>query len=265
MNTSQQKFNLALITGANSGIGEALCHLLADQGINLIITARDSARLNALTEKLKYKIKVISFTADLGKHEDRQIVIDYIQKHQPDLVINNAGYGLYGDALTHTTQEQLEILNVNGNCVLELTLEAARTMIQAKKQGVILNVSSVASFYVFPGLAVYSAAKSFVTQVSQALDIELQPQGIRILVSCPGIVATDFARRAAGSAKSIQSSSSMSSEFAAKEIWKQIQKRKACHIFNWKYRWSLYLSKLLPAKSLAKILRLSILQRNITK
>lgn len=255
------KFSLAIVTGATSGIGEALCYLLADQEIPLLVTGRDSDRLTTLTEKLQKKVSVISFIADLNTNEGRQIVIEQIRKHQPDLVINNAGYGLYGDALDHTTKEQLDILNVNGHSVLELTLESARTMIHSHKKGVILNVSSVASFYVFPGLAVYAASKSFVTQISRALDLELEPQGVRVLVSCPGMVSTDFARRAATSSRFVPSNNSMSSEFAAKEIWKQIQNKKNCHVFNWQYRWSLWLSKLLPTKLLAKILYATIIKR----
>lgn len=255
------KFGLALVTGASSGIGLELCRLLAANGINLLITGRDEQRLMSLASELQSKVNVKLFSADLAIPDQRKIVIENIHAHAPDLVVNNAGFGLYGDALTYTTAEQMKILEVNGNALLELSLEAARTLITKKRQGTILNVASVAGYYVMPELSVYAATKSFVVQFSRALDFELQPQGIRMLASCPGMVETEFAKRASASFYHDAESLSMTSKFAALEIWKQIKQGKQIHIFDWKTRWGTYLSKILPVKFMAGLLRSRIASR----
>lgn len=256
-----QKFNLALITGASSGIGEALCHLLANQGIDLLITGRDASRLTLIAEELRKKVRVTAFNADLTLSEGRQRVIQKVEAYSPDLVINNAGFGLYGDALSYQVKDQLDILTVNCNAVLEITLESARLLISENRKGVIMNISSVASFYVFPGLAVYAAAKSLITQVSQSLDLEMQSKGIRVLVSCPGMVETNFSRRASGNVHLKSSVTAMTAESAAQAIWQQIQSGTPCQIIDWKSSLSLYLSYLIPKRWLAKILRTYVVDR----
>jgi uncharacterized protein len=262
MKKEEKKISLALVTGASSGIGEALCHFLADKGIDLLITGRNNERLTALALDLQKKVKVVSFTADLAIAAQRAMVVEKIHIHAPDLVINNAGFGLYGEALTHTTGAQLEILEVNGNAVLELTLEAARTLITKNKAGVIMNVSSAAAFYVFPDLAVYSAAKTFVLQFSQSLDMELQScSGIRVLTCCPGMVETAFTTRAAGKPIEVISGFAMTPEFVAQEIWDQIQEGTPYRIIDWKTRWGTHLSRIIPKRWLAKILKARLAER----
>src|SRR5580693_8214964 len=149
---------LALVTGASSGLGKALCHLLAKKGVRLIVTGRNRSKL----EELHGLVHV----ADLAQSRDS--LIKLIHEHVPDLVINNAGWGLYGDALSHTTKEQMDILEVNANAVLEISLEAARAMIKAKTEGAIVNIASGAAFFAFPTLAVYAASKAFVGSFSEA-------------------------------------------------------------------------------------------------
>lgn len=259
-----RKFSLALVTGASSGIGEALCHLLASQDIDLLITGRNTAQLDNLIKILQPKVRVISYPADLAKESGRAFLIDKIHDHVPDLVINNAGFGLYGEVLTYDTRQQLDILHVNGTAVLELTMEAARTMLSKEKQGVILNVSSAAAFQIFPSFAIYAAAKAFVNHFSESLDLELKPHGIRVLAACPGMVATQFGRRAAGGDKRRKSSSqAMTSTFAAEQIWWQIQKGKPIHTFDWRYRLASFLTRyILPKKWVTKAVRANIEKRH---
>lgn len=251
-------FSLALVTGASSGIGEALCHLLASKGIPLLITGRDAAKLERLAAALQERVVVTAFSADLTDAAQRCTVIEKIHEYHPDLVINNAGMGLYGNAMTHSTQEQMRVFTLNADAVLELSLEAARTMMLHHKQGVILNVSSAAAFQVFPQFAVYAAAKAFVNHFSESFDEEMRPYGIRVLSSCPGIVKTAFTERAGGLPTALDAALAMSPEFAAQEIWQQIQKGKTIHLFDWKYRVASYLTALIP-----KRLRIAILKKCI--
>lgn len=260
MKNQKNQFSLALVTGATSGIGYALCHLLAKQGIHLIIVGRNASQLSLLEEQLQSKVNVTTLVADLAKENDRRNVVMLIKQYAPDLVINNAGFGLYGEAISHPTDAQLEILDVNGKALLELTLEAAKKLVSQGKQGVILNVASAAAYLVAPQMAVYAAAKSFVKQASQALDFELQPKGVRVLVACPGMVDTAFATRAAGKPIKIPYLT-MTPEYAAEQIWWQIQKGKQCHLFGWRTRWGVYLSKLFPKRWIAKIMQKSIQER----
>lgn len=248
-------FTLALVTGASSGIGAAMCRLLARRGIPLLITARDLTRLNALGQELEAFVPVKVYAADLSKPKERQGLIEQVALLGPDLVINNAGFGLYGEALSYKTEEQMAILDLNVEAVLELTLEAARGMVARGKRGVIMNISSASDMMVFPGFAVYAASKAFVTMVSQSLDAELKSSGVRVLASCPGVIRTNFRKRASGAADAPETLFTMSVEFAAKQIWKQIANRKKVHYFGWATRVLLFISRnLLPQALVSKIL-----------
>jgi uncharacterized protein len=252
-------FKRALITGASSGIGEALARLLAHKGIALILSGRNQKRLEEVAQIVKAE-KII--VADLQNTEQRQELVAIIRNTTPDLVVNNAGFGVYGDVLSIPVAEQLAILEVNGAAPLELTLEAARALIHKGKKGVVMNVSSVAGEHPCPGMSVYGGAKSFLTQVSQALNTELSSKGVEILVSCPGMVATDFANRAAKRAIEITKGPILTPQFAAEQIWWQIQKRKEKHIFNWQYSLGSWCATYLaPSSLIRKIIWKRIKQR----
>lgn len=244
----------ALITGASSGIGEALAYLLASKGIELILSGRNEDHLKKLGKEVHAKALVV---ADLLTEEGRAQVLEAIRTHIPDLIINNAGFGVYGEAVTTPLEEQTGMIQVNCVALLESTLEGARALIQKGRKGIILNVSSVAGEYPTPGMSVYGASKAFVTMVSMALNTELAPKGVHVLASCPGMVATDFANRAAKKPIAIQSGPVMSKEFAAKEIWKQIQNKKEKHIFNSLYR--------LLAGMIGVIIPVSVIKKAIWK
>lgn len=257
----REEIRWALVTGASSGIGEHLCYFLANKGINLLISGRNKARLNALADKLKSDVLVEVIAADLADRHERMLLTDAIRKYIPELVVNNGGFGLYGDALTHETEAQMQILEVNGNALLELSLVAARALISEQKKGVILNVASAAAFPIFPRLATYSAAKAFVVKFSESFDEETKPFGVRVLASCPGMVDTNFRVRAGGETKNDTSFSdkSMTLDFAVSEIWRQIQNEKKIHIFSWLYRMAIvFVHYLLPKKWVAAKLKANI-------
>lgn len=235
---------LALVTGATSGIGMATCKLLAGKGLNLLLVGRNQDQLQLLKDQLSKQVAVEFFQVDLAQAEGRQAIISILHKRAPDIVINNAGFGLYGNALTYPTQEQIDILEVNGRAVLEFTLEAARTLVSKEKKGVILNVSSAASFQVFPSMAVYAASKAFVTNFSRAFDFEVKRYGVRVLTICPGVVATNFQKRA-GSI-SDKHAGVMSPDFVAEQIWRQIERLDPLSIIDWRYRLLTCLSYLVP-------------------
>lgn len=259
-----QKFKLALITGASSGIGAALAAKLAGEGIALLLTGRNAERLEALAEKLRTQVSVQTLLADLALPEDRERLCREIKTQGPDLVVNNAGFGLYGNILRHSVQAHSELIPVNIEALTELTIEAARSMVAGKVKGTICNVSSAAAFQSFPSAAVYAATKAYVNSFSEAVDAELEPHGIRVLASCPGAVTTQFSPRAAGKGQvdADPYSHSMPVAFAADEIWRQIQTGKGIHIFNWRYRLGVFLGRyFLPKRTVQRALSSRIEER----
>ncbi|NGX62152.1 MAG: Serine 3-dehydrogenase [Chlamydiae bacterium] len=224
---------LALITGATSGIGEALARLLASKGFSLILTGRNQEKLEKLAKELTVQ-KII--VADLSKREGQERVLEEIRRSCPDLLINNAGFGLYGTAHTLPIEKQRDMVEVNSLFPLQSTLVCAQTLIEAKKKGTILNVSSVGGEYPTPGMSVYGATKAFLTSLSQGLYTELASKGVSVLASCPGMVSTDFATRAAGSPVEKVDGPVMSEEYAARQIWRQIEKKKEKKIFSSYYQ-----------------------------
>lgn len=253
---------LAFVSGATSGIGMAVARLLAKKGLSLLLTGRDEEKLEALRQELAQMVLVEVFSADLSEEDGRKRVVAEIRKRTPDLVINNAGFGLYGAAVAMPVQKELEVVQVDVLSVLEITLEAARALKEKGEKGTILNVSSAAAFQVFPFFATYAASKSFVNSVSQALDFELKEAGIRVLVSCPGQVSTNFSKRASG--KSVYVNKGflvMDVEDAAEAIYYQIEKGIPLHVFNWKYRVLNFLSRFIPTSISAGLVKKVVSKR----
>jgi len=250
---------IAFITGATSGLGKATAELFAQKGVDLILSGRNQQGLEHLQEKLSEKVRVQTIVADLATADGRHSIINALNEQVPNLIINNAGFGLYGRALTYPVEKQLEILDVNGRAALEITLEAGRTLMSAKKKGVILNVSSAAAFQIMPNMAIYSATKAFVNQFSQALDFEFKHNGIRVLTICPGMIATRFQSRAGGKNNRRQMGV-MPASFVAEQIWRQIIELDSLRIVDWKYRFLTFLSFFLSKNLIA-----TIVERNIEK
>ncbi len=197
----------ALITGGTSGIGKALSKLLEEKTIEVTAIGSKDADLSISREK----------------------VIALIHENKPDLVVNCAGFGLYGDAVKIPIKDQMRMIEVNISALLEITLEAANLLLKEGRSGTILNVASLASRFPTPGMATYGATKAFVTSFSEACDYELRKKGVRVLCSCPGMVETNFAKRAAG--KEVVIRGEMSPEYVAYRIWKQIKKGRIRDIF----------------------------------
>ncbi len=244
-------YHLACVTGASSGIGKALAIALADEGIPLLITGRNEAALKELTEKLSERVPTSYLVCDLQDRASIKELIEKIKVEGADLIINNAGLGYFGDALNYTTEEQLEVMRVNNEALVEITLEVARHLKENKQPGTFLNVSSVAAHFIFPFHTVYSATKAFVNHFSLALDTELKPYGIRILTTCPGLVKTKFRTRCTkGKAQTTPKSTYMSAEHAARIILNQIKRKKRVVTFNFSFRLFSWIARLLPSSIL---------------
>ncbi|WP_068264508.1 SDR family NAD(P)-dependent oxidoreductase [Janibacter limosus] len=186
----------ALVTGATAGIGREFAVQLATQGDDLVLVARDTARLDALAAELTaaHGVAVEVISADLSDRTALERVAERLRDpaRPVDLLVNNAGYGL-GSAFVDTTVEDEErLLDVLVRAVLVLSHAAAGAMV-ARGSGRIINVSSVAGFITS---GTYSAAKSWVTVFTESLAGQLGPKGVHATVLCPGFVRTEFHERA---------------------------------------------------------------------
>lgn len=244
-----KNFKLALITGASSGLGAALAKALSDKHIPLILAARNKKKLQAVAATLCVPLEI--YVVDLVNVEERREFLSYIAKRAPDLIINNAGCGLYGPAVEHPAAVQSDIIELNIQAVVELVLEGAKALIKENRAGTILNVSSAAAFFSYPTHCLYAASKRFVLQFSKGLDLELKAHKIRVLASCPGSIDTPFSARAGAAAK--REFFTLCPNRCAHLILRQIEKGKGCEIIDWRYKWLVPLARLLGIKNVRDI------------
>ena len=189
----------ALITGASSGFGADFADILAQKGMNLVITARRIEKLNALKEKIveKYGVDVRVIAMDLTGFDAAERLYAEVKDENIDMLINNAGYGMYD----YFERQDAAALNrmVQLNVVSAMTL--ANLFVKdfaAKNSGWILNTASFAAFNPTPFYAVYGATKAFLMNFSVALRTELKKTGKNVCVTafCPGFTATEFVETA---------------------------------------------------------------------
>lgn len=256
------KFALTLITGATSGLGYTLAKLLAKDSRGLILTGRNIAALQELQDELNKDCSTQILQADLSLATERQKLLAEIRNKKPDLVINCAGLGLYGDVLSYSLEDQLELLETNAKAVIEITIESARTMIRSEKQGTIVNISSLAGEFIYPSFAMYSSSKAFVSHFSRSFDREVAPYGVRVLTTVPGQIKTSFRQKASSDFDTSSSGYSMSAEKASLLILKQIEDKKPYQIIDGVYLFFYYIAKfLIPPFLLNKIITRSIRSR----
>ena len=189
----------ALITGASGGLGEAFVNLLAGEGYELMIAARNSDQLHRVAglAVTRFTAKVSPVVIDLSRHDAGEIIAREMAARQfsPDVVINNAGFGKLGNATSIARSDQLNMVDLNVRCVTDLTLRFLPDMLKRGRGGV-LNVASMAGFMPGPYMAVYYASKNYIVSFSQALSAELKGTGVTVSTLCPGVVSTGFQARA---------------------------------------------------------------------
>jgi hypothetical protein len=244
-----QRFELALITGASSGLGAALAEALSERGIPLILAARDEVALRRVAAQLRVPAEV--YVVDLVAIAQRRRFLAYLAERAPDLIINNAGRGLYGPAVEHSTQLQSDTIELNVQAVVEIALEGAKAVLKRSKTATIMNISSAAAFFSYPTHCLYAAAKRFVLQFSEGLDIELAPRGIRVLASCPGLIDTPFSGRAG--IKANRGLLTLTAPWCARLILRQIDKGKRREIIDWRYKCLVPLAQLFGVKNVRGI------------
>jgi len=187
---------IALVTGASSGIGEAFARRLARDGRALGLVARRADRLEALATELRaaHGVDVVVLPSDLGKPGAvAALVADLAARGLAvDWLVNNAGFGTFGRFDALPLARELEEITVNVEALVELSGRLVGPMV-ARGRGAILNVSSVGGFFPSAKMATYTATKAFILSFSEAIAAELAATGVHVLCVCPGFTRTEFA------------------------------------------------------------------------
>jgi len=185
----------ALVTGASAGIGWALAEQLAAGGTNLVLTARRRERLEQLATRLREqdKVRVECIAADLGRASAPEEIFNITQDKgiAVELLVNNAGFGAYGEFHKIELARQLEMIQVNITAVVHLTHLYLPAMIE-RQRGDILIVASTAAFQGVPYITTYAATKAFDLLFAEALAEEVRRYGVRVCALCPGSTQSEF-------------------------------------------------------------------------
>jgi uncharacterized protein len=188
----------ALITGASGGIGEALAHEMAQDGYNLVLAARSLPKLEALAAALakQHKIKAIAIAADLESTQGAEALFNAVKAQGITLsaVVNNAGYGLFGEFKDSKLEPELAMMQLNMGSLVLLSKRFMPDLIATR--GKLMNVASTAAFQPGPYMAVYYATKAFVLSFSEAIASELSGTGVSVTALCPGPTASGFQDKA---------------------------------------------------------------------
>lgn len=201
----------ALITGASSGIGRDMARYLATKNIDLILVARRKENLEELQKELNVNVKIIPM--DLGVEKNVYKLYDKVKDENIDILINNAGFGLFGDFIETDLDIELNMINVNIKAPHILTKLFLKDFVK-KDKGYILNVCSSAGFMAGPKLNTYYATKNYLTKLTMAINEELRQKNSNVVISalCPGPTSTEFNKVAKGTF----SIKEASSEYVAK-------------------------------------------------
>lgn len=237
----------ALVTGASSGIGREMAKILSDMGYDLILVARRKKKLEELKKQLTTKVTIINL--DISSTYNCMKLYDKVKKEDIDIVINNAGFGLFGEFTETSLDKELDMIDTNIKAVHTLTKLFLKDF-KEKDSGYILNVSSSAAFLSGPLMSTYYATKGYVLKLTEAIYEELRREDSNVYIGalCPGPVDTEF-NDVANVKFSIQS---LNSHDVAEYAINQMFKRKLIIIPGWKMKFIIF-SRLLPRKLLLRI------------
>ena len=238
----------AMITGASSGIGLQMARILSDMGYDLILVARRKNKLEELKESLHTNVTIISM--DLCSTYNCMKLYEKTKDEDIEVVINNAGFGLFGEFTKTNIDKELDMIDLNIKAAHVLTKLYLKDF-KKRGYGYILNVASMAAFMPGPMMATYYATKAYLLRLTQAINYELKVEGIPVYVGalCPGPIKTEFESVAHVEFKAKK----LDSEYVAKYAIKKMFKNKKIIVPGFGMRSAKTLSKLVPDNLLAKI------------
>lgn len=238
----------AMITGASSGIGRDMARVLNSKGYDLILVARRKDRLEKLKKELKGDITIIPI--DISTTFNCMKLYNKVKKENIDILINNAGFGLFGQFNETSLDKELDMIDVNIKSLHTLTKLFLNDFVKRNK-GYILNVASSAAFLPGPLMATYYATKAYVLRLTTSINEELRRNKSNVVISClcPGPVNTEF-NNVAGVKFMIKSLESYDvADYAINKMFK----KKTVIIPGINIKIGIFLTRFLPLKTQAKI------------
>ena len=243
----------ALITGATAGIGAAYAKLLAKEGFDLVLVARDLPRLKGVAKELSnlYKIKAETIKADLTKPAQLAKVEKRLANNSKpiEVLINNAGFGLKDSFLVSNLAKEQELLDVLVTAPMRLSHAVLPGMIK-RNSGSIVNVSSVASFIAG---GTYSAAKSYLTVFSEYLHTELRDTNIKVSALCPGFTRTEFHARGKMKMSGLPNYMWTTVDQVVAKSWRYVKAGKVICIPGWQYMLLSSIARIAPRPLVRKL------------
>lgn len=238
----------ALITGASSGLGADMARILADKGYELILVARRKTKLEKLQKELGDKVQIEIM--DISSTFNCMKLYNKYKKEDIDILINSAGFGIYGEFTNTSIDKELDMIDINVKTVHTLT-KLFLNDFKKKNKGYILNVASSAAFLSGPLMASYYASKAYVLNLTTAINEELRQIGSDVYVGalCPGPVETEFNRVAKCSFSIKGLDSYQVSKYAIKNMFK----KKMIIIPSLKMKLGVFALRLLPTRLKLKI------------
>ena len=239
----------ALVTGASSGIGRDMAKELAKRNIDLILVSRDLEKLQDVKNQIE-NVNVEIIQKDLNIEQNCIDLFEEVKKQPIDIVINNAGFGVFGDFIESPLEKELNMIKTNITAVHILT-KLFLAKIEKEDRGYILNVASIAGYMPGPLMASYYSTKAYVVRLTQAIKEELRRKksNVKVGVLCPGPVETNFNNVAGVKFKA----KALTSEYVAKYTVDKILKRKFYIIPGLSIRALRIVSKIIPDNLMAKM------------
>lgn len=233
----------ALVTGASSGIGKEIAYYLASLGIDLIIVARNKEDLEKIKKDVNVNVKII--TMDLITRDNVFKLYDMVKSDDIDILINNAGFGLFGTFDETDLDREMEMIDLNVTTYHILTKLFLIDFLK-KDSGYILNVCSSAGFMAGPRLSTYYATKNYITKLTLAINEELRQKGSNVSISalCPGPVNTNFNKVAHGKF----AINEISPKYVAKLGIDKMFKKKMLIVPTFKMKLTLFLTRFAPLR-----------------
>lgn len=244
---------IALVTGASSGIGESFAEFLAANGHDLVITARDKSRLDERAEQWreKFAVEVEVIRADLATNEGiKAIELRLENRSRPiEVLINNAGFGLNKSFTLSERQAENDLLDVLVRAPLRF-MHAVVPAMRERDSGVIINVSSVAGWIAGGS---YSAAKSYLTVMSESLHTELRGTNVKVLALCPGFTRTEFHQRGRMRMTGLPEFMWLQSHEVVAAAWRAANQGRAIAIPGFQYKLLSLISRFAPRPVVRRI------------
>jgi short-subunit dehydrogenase len=240
---------IALITGATSGIGYEIAKLFAADKTDLLVVARDEQKLQEIKKDFEdqFKVDVYTVAADLSSHEGTHTIYQAVNSNNliVNYLVNNAGFGDYGAFIDRSIEKYKEMIQLNIVSLTELSYHFGKEMVKRGK-GRILNVASMAGLQPDPNFAVYGATKAYVISLSEAIHKELENTGVTVTVFSPGATASNFMERADMNNAKLYASGVMTSLEVAKAGFNGMMKGKLHVIPGFKNKILGFFSGIMP-------------------